>query len=107
LLLGLTLPLYEKGFRDTATKLGCTAFGVTPHVLRHSGPSNDILNNNITIAGVMARGRWSLGKSVRRYQKSGRLLLRAQRLNSILSAKVAAANRSFANQLVRAASAGF
>jgi hypothetical protein len=97
----------RKVFATPQQKLGCTAFGVTPRVLRHSGPSNDILNNNITIAGVMARGRWSLGKNVRRYQKSGRLLLQAQRLNSILCAKVAAANRSFANQLVRAASAGF
>ena len=46
---------------------------ITPHVMRHSGPSNDRALHCRTIEEVQKRGRWLASTSLRRYEKSARL----------------------------------
>ena len=41
-----------------------------PHVLRHSGASNDLLHSRRTLKEVQLRGRWKVLDSVRRYGKT-------------------------------------
>ena len=55
-------------------------FRITPHVVRHSGPSEDVLEEKLSIPEVKKRGRWLTDAAARRYEKSGRLLLTAARL---------------------------
>jgi len=77
----LSLQKFEALFRAVNKKLNIEKFGITPHVLRHSGPSNDVLEKKITLPGVKKRGRWAVDKSVARYEKSGRLLLKVQQMS--------------------------
>ena len=69
----LTLNSYEKILRDVGRELALPVDFV-PHVLRHSGPANDLYFERRTMGGVAKRGRWANIKSVQRYGKSGRLL---------------------------------
>ena len=43
------------------------------YLLRHSGASNDAFHKRRTIQEIKRRGRWLSDRSVRRYEKSGRL----------------------------------
>ena len=47
---------------------------ITPYQMRHAGPSWDALHGNRTDDQIKRRGRWKTDKSVRRYQKAGRLV---------------------------------
>ena len=40
------------------------------HSLRHSGPSNDIAHERLSLEGVRRRGRWAILASVQRYSKT-------------------------------------
>eukprot|EP00972_Heterocapsa_arctica_P027057 3979704-Heterocapsa_arctica.AAC.1 len=40
---GLTLASYERAFQKAFRALKLEALGITPHVVRHTGPSNDRL----------------------------------------------------------------
>ena len=42
----------------------------TPHRLRHSGPSHDVLHGRRTLEEIRRRGRWVSQKSVQRYTKT-------------------------------------
>lgn len=54
------------------------------HVVRHSGPSFDVLHGHRSFEAVQARGRWAAQQSVARYRKPGRMLMFAGRLPSPL-----------------------
>ena len=87
----LTLAKLESLFRTATKKLGIAKFNVTPHVLRHSGPSNDVLQRRVTLPEVKKRGRWACDRSVARYEKSGRLLLKVQQMSAVLERLASAA----------------
>ena len=70
----LTLSSYEKSVRVAANKLKLAHLDIVPHMLRHTGPSNDLFHGRRSIEAVAKRGRWKNLKSVHRYAKSGRLL---------------------------------
>ena len=76
----LTLSVYEGLFRDFSKlhKLAPQVF--SPHVIRHSGPSFDVMHSHRDIAAIQSRGRWASAASVARYKKPGRLLLQASQL---------------------------
>ena len=76
----LDLAKLEALYRRAATHLKCGCVKITPHVCRHSAPSHDILNGIRNIGAVQRRGRWQHPKSVRRYEKSGRLLMQFTRV---------------------------
>ena len=53
---------------------------LTPHMLRHGGPSEDVLAGHRTLAQVQERGRWEAKASVRNYAKGGRVLRQTKKL---------------------------
>ena len=53
---------------------------LAPHLIRHSGPSDDVLNKLASLTAGKKRGRWARDASVRRYEKSGRSLMQIARL---------------------------
>ena len=71
----LTARLYGLAIADAAQKLGLGRLRLTPHGLRHSGPSTDSLYKVRDISAIQARGRWQSASSVARYRKPGRMFL--------------------------------
>jgi integrase len=78
---GLTLSKYEALFREAARACHLQPLSLTPHMLRHGGPSEDILNNVRSISQVQERGRWAAPASVRNYQKQGRVLRQLNKMS--------------------------
>ena len=76
----LTLAQYEQLFRDFSKAVGLKTGLFTPHVVRHSGPSFDLINEYRSFEAIQARGRWAAPSSVNRYRKPGRLLMTAATL---------------------------
>ena len=70
----LGLPTYERLVRKACDATG--AGPATPHSVRHGGPSLAVFNKVLTLAEVQKRGRWLQPRSVRRYEKSGKLTRR-------------------------------
>ena len=70
----LSLTDYERLFRQHALQLGLDPSGLSPHVVRHSGPSNDRLLYRISLADARRRGQWGSEDSFGRYEKFGHLL---------------------------------
>lgn len=71
----LTLSAYNKAIKKACEKLGLHRLNLTPHHLRHSGPSSDVLHKVRSLSAIQQRGRWASSSSVARYQKPGRMLL--------------------------------
>ena len=65
----LTLAEYETLFRSAKTAMGLGRFELSPHAVRHTGPSIDFLNKNRSATEIQTRGRWRCQKSILRYQK--------------------------------------
>lgn len=80
LLFDISLAKYEELFRKFCAKHGIKPSAFTPHTIRHSGPSYDVLHAHRTFEQVQARGRWASAQSVARYRKPGRLLMEASKL---------------------------
>ncbi len=79
---GLSLAAYEQALRSATSQLGLASLRLTPHVLRHSGPSHDLFHKIRDSAQVQQRGRWRTQASVARYAKPGRMLLLHQQVPS-------------------------
>ena len=77
-----TLAEYEALLKEAKRNAGLGAIHLTPHAVRHSGPSFDSLHKTRTLTEIMARGRWQSLKSVQRYQKPGRLLLNMGKIDN-------------------------
>ena len=71
---GVNLDLYERHFRNTKSQLKLGKFELTPHSVRHSGPSLDSLSKARDPSAIQSRGRWRTQKSILRYQKPGQML---------------------------------
>ena len=82
LLFTLTQDQMAKQFRAAVDQLNLRAYLGEIHVyqLRHSGASSDFLEKIHTLAEVQRRGRWRTAKSVRRYEKGGRVAQQFQKL---------------------------
>ena len=82
-----SLASYEDACRkfSTAYKLPSGIF--TPHVLRHSGPSFDVIHQHRSLQQIQVRGRWASLTSVNRYRKPGRLLIQSSRFPAVFQAK--------------------
>jgi len=76
----ITLAKYAKGMADWSQSWNVGFLKLTPHLIRHSGPSDDVLNKLASLTAVKKRGRWARDASVRRYEKSGRSLMQIARL---------------------------
>ncbi len=65
----MTLAQYEKHLHKAVVTCGLTAL----HSARHGGASTAAFKQLLSIKEVQKRGRWLAPKSVRRYEKSGKL----------------------------------
>ena len=65
---------YEAWMRAACKQRGYAISFVTPHVLRHSGPSNNKYHKRSDLIHIQKRGRWQSKKSVMRYEKEAVLL---------------------------------
>ncbi|CAK0855216.1 unnamed protein product, partial [Prorocentrum cordatum] len=63
-------------FKRAAADVGLEAWELTPYILRHAGPSHDWLTKARSLGGIKRRGRWISDMSVRRYEKSSRVMRR-------------------------------
>ena len=72
----LSLERYEQWFKAAARTLHYKTQCVMPHILRHSGASNDAFHKRRTLLEIQKRGRWQAKKSVARYEKHALLLKR-------------------------------
>ena len=91
LLFPLDLATFEKHVKEASAQLGLQKLKLTPHGARHGGPSRAMMLGLLDLKQVAKRGRWSTLTSVRRYEKSGKLVRVVAR---IPPSKVRAATRS-------------
>ena len=82
-----TLAAYEDACRKFSTAFKLPAGRFTPHVLRHSGPSFDIIHQHRSLQEIQVRGRWASPASVNRYRKPGRLLIQSASLPVVFQAR--------------------
>lgn len=97
----LSLSQLESWCRQACTQLQYKTSVVMPHVLRHSGASNDAYHNRRPLNEIQKRGRWQARSSVSRYEKHSLLL--AQWRQCAVGRKQVINNRSeaFPAQLLR------
>ena len=92
---GLTLAKLESVFKEAQRYLGdgwkYADVVVTPHVLRHSGPSNDHYLGKTNLDEIRIRGRWASMKSVARYAKHAKLLRAVSKMPKDVDARSAKA----------------
>jgi len=74
LIFDLTIRDCELALREALEQCSLSQLKVTPHCLRHGGPSADMLEGLTSKLEVQGRGRWLCAQSVARYEKRGRLL---------------------------------
>ena len=78
------------GLRWAEQVLGLEVLGpLHGYQLRHTGASHDWLNRSRDLAGVQRRGRWRDPRSVRRYEKGGRVTQQLARLPAKMQAHAA------------------
>ena len=65
----LSLSRFEAWCRSACRKLQYKSVCIMPHILRHSGASNDVFHKRRDLLHVQKRGRWQAKKSVTRYEK--------------------------------------
>ena len=80
-LFGITLQVYEKLLKSACRDLQLN-IELTPHCLRHGGPSTDALLEVRNLDDIQKRGAWSARSSVLRYEKHGRLLKQLNRMSA-------------------------
>lgn len=76
-----TLNDYEQIMKAAKAKVKLGPFHLTPHTVRHSGPSIDALQRSRVPEEILARGRWKTLKSIQRYQKPGQMLASMNRIS--------------------------
>ena len=90
LLRPLTLGVYEATIKTAVQRLGMGHLRITPHSARHGGASTAAFLNLLDAKGIMKRGRWLSPRSVRRYEKSGKLTRQVALLDKVLVERGAA-----------------
>lgn len=90
----LTLRDYECAIARASDDFGLTALRLVPHVLRHTGPSADAFQNNMSSGDIKARGKWASDLSVSRYEKRGMVLRQLSRLSATQQSQATAVARS-------------
>ena len=65
------LPGLELAFRGFSASEGIK---LTPHALRHAGPSHDFYYHEVPVTELQWRGRWLATESCRRYSKPAKML---------------------------------
>ncbi|CAE8638853.1 unnamed protein product, partial [Polarella glacialis] len=95
----LSLASYERLFRDAMQKRYNKFIHVTPHSVRHSGPSNDKFHKRRSLLQIQKRGRWASPKSVTRYEKEALLLGIWRAIPENQHSDISARSREFPSKL--------
>ncbi|CAE8600432.1 unnamed protein product, partial [Polarella glacialis] len=95
----LSLASYERLFRDAMQKRYNKCIHVTPHSVRHSGPSNDKFHKRRSLLQIQKRGRWASPKSVARYEKEALLLGIWRAIPETQHSDISARSREFPSKL--------
>lgn len=99
---GLSLSTYEKHFRVASAALHVKQLRVTPHCVRHTGPSFDRLSGRRSLAAIKKRGRWRADASVARYEKHARTYLQWAKVPQATQRAAATAAALFPGKLLTA-----
>lgn len=86
-LIGVAYTELSRLFKEALRRIGAECLGATLYGLRHCGPSADRAANIRPLIEAKKRGRWLADQSVRRYEKSGRVLEQMKRLAPALQAR--------------------
>lgn len=103
---GASLREYEAVMREAKRAAGLGAMALTPHAVRHSGPSIDFLHRTRLPEEILARGRWKTLRSIQRYQKPGQMLSRMGKVDHAIWAKARASLPRILSQLKKAFNGG-
>ena len=98
-LLPITLRGYEQALSSVTAGLGLGGLKLTPHTARHGGPSTDYMMGNRSLEDIQRRGRWKTKSSVRRYEKSGKVLRQREKLGDALLRRAARARATLPGKL--------
>ena len=74
---GLDLHRLEADMAAATAALGLDALHLTLHVVRHSGPSNDVMLKRLSLQRVQKRGRWRSFKPLVRYERHAKIMRQA------------------------------
>ena len=74
------LPAYQAAFRHASKSLRLQHLSPCPHMVRHTGPSEDRMAGLASLAEIQQRGFWTCHQSVARYEKHTKLLRQLQRM---------------------------
>ena len=78
----LTLTQYERYVSATAEAIDLGKLRVHPHSMRHGGASLAAYLKCLDAPGIKGRGRWNSERSVRRYEKKGRLTRQVAKMDA-------------------------
>ncbi len=93
----LSLPALEKNYREFCK---AEAVKMSPHLLRHAGPSHDHYFDGMTLQDIQLRGRWQALDSCRRYAKPNRILRQLAALSATQRLRAAAAAVEIPSQIL-------
>ena len=71
-------------WHQAAEHSGLSILQPVPYMLRHAGPSHDILTQQRTLPAVQRRGRWQSTTSVRRYEKASQVSAQLRKLTPVV-----------------------
>lgn len=70
----LNLAMLERWCKQSCRDLQYKTDCISPHIMRHAGPSNDSYHQRRSLTDIQKRGRWAAKSSVSRYEKHALLL---------------------------------
>eukprot|EP00971_Amphidinium_carterae_P351976 6492371-Amphidinium_carterae.2 len=95
----LSLHAYELQFKQAQVALALQRLRLTPHCARHGGASTDYILQVRDLRSVQRHGRWKSQSSVRRYEKTGRLLRQLQFMPQALRSQIPSMSRRLPQRL--------
>ncbi|CAE7187344.1 unnamed protein product [Symbiodinium necroappetens] len=96
----ITLAFYERWCAKSCEQLSYRSACIMPHILRHSGASNDMFHKRRSLNEIQKRGRWQARKSVARYEKHALLLKRWEQASPKRVASIRRQSQSFGSALL-------
>ena len=101
-LFDMSLATLERLFREACSALELKKLRITPHSLRHGGPSTDRYRGHLNLLEIKRRGRWASEASVVRYERHAKLLRQLGKLSPKQQAAARKAAREVPRKLVEA-----
>ena len=101
----LSLHTWEVLMKRSAGRLGLSALKPTPHCARHGAASHAYASGRLSLRDIQKKGRWLNPKSVRTYEKSGKLARQLGRMSTAQRSRARALSTTLPHSLIAAAKA--